>query len=172
MNIEYIAESERLKIRAFTLDDAEFIVALLNSPGWIQFIGDRNVKTHEEATKYCQNKIIESYNQFGYGFYLVERIGDSQPLGMCGLAKRTYLDHPDLGFAFLPEFHGKGYAFESCTMLFQSTIKCIKNEKLYAITVPENGKSIQLLKKLGFSFREKIMPPLENDELFLFELNI
>lgn len=170
MNIKYIAESERLKIRAFTLGDAEFIIALLNSPGWIKFIGDRNVKTIEEAGNYLRDKIIESYNQFGYGFYLVERKSDSQALGMCGLAKRDYLDHADLGFAFLPQFHGKGYAFESCTALFQSIIKSHKIEKLHAITVPENENSIQLLQKLGFSFLEKMTHPVEEDELFLFEL--
>ena len=107
-----VLETDRLTLRQFTIHDTDFIISLLNSPGWLEFIGDRNVKTQEQATDYLLNGPIKSYHENGFGLSLVELKHPQKPIGMCGLLKREYLEHPDIGFAFLPEYSGKGYAYE------------------------------------------------------------
>ena len=100
--MEAILQTERLLLREFTEDDAAFIVELLNSPGWIQYIGDRNIKTEEQAREYLNNGPLKSYRQNGFGLYMVEKKDDHTPIGMCGIIKRDTLNNPDIGFAFLP----------------------------------------------------------------------
>ena len=107
-----ILETERLLLREFSTEDASFIIELLNSPGWIKYIGDRNVKTPEQASEYLLNGPIKSYAVNGYGLWLVEKKDDQAKIGMCGIIRRETLKDPDIGFAFLPEFSGKGYAYE------------------------------------------------------------
>lgn len=110
--MKYILETERLSLRQLNYGDAPFILELLNSPGWLKFIGDRNVQTEEDAIHYLQHGPMKSYEMFGFGLSLVELKTDETPIGMCGLLKRDYLEHPDIGYAFLAEFMGYGYAFE------------------------------------------------------------
>src|SRR6478736_8102385 len=110
--MKYILETERLQLRQFEIDDAEFIVELVNTPGWLKFIGDRNIKTTEDAIRYLQNGPMKSYQENGFGLSLVEEKGNRKSIGMCGILKRDSLENPDIGFALLPEFVGKGYAFE------------------------------------------------------------
>lgn len=132
----------------------------------MQYIGDRNVKTKEEAIQYLQNGPIKSYQQNGFGLSMVELKGDKQPIGMCGLLKRDTLDHPDIGFAFLPEHHGQGYAFEIAKTTLAFARKSLQIEKVLAITLPSNTSSIKLLEKLGFSY---IRPfHLNREELLLY----
>src|SRR5262245_31356408 len=107
-----VLETERLRLRRFSLDDAPLILELLNDPLWIRFIGDRNVRTLEDARGYAK-KPIESYDKHGYGLYIVERKAGGELLGMCGLVKRDTLPHADIGFAFLERFRGQGYALEA-----------------------------------------------------------
>lgn len=162
-----VLETERLRLRQFTLDDTKFIIELLNSPGWIEFIGDRNVKTEEQAIQYLQNGPMKSYEENGYGLSLVES-KDGLPIGMCGIIRRAKLEHPDIGFAFLNEFTGKGYGYEIATATLNYAIDNLKLPKIVAITVPHNIKSIKLLEKIGMKFVKRFTN--ENDEeLFLFE---
>jgi [ribosomal protein S5]-alanine N-acetyltransferase len=109
--MQNILQTNRLILRQFTTDDAAFIVELLNSPGWIQYIGDRNIKTEEQAKVYLENGPIKSYEKNGFGLSLVALL-DGTPIGMCGIIRRDTLDYPDIGFAFLPKFVGMGYAYE------------------------------------------------------------
>jgi len=163
-----ILETERLILRQFTIEDAKFIIELLNSPGWIKFIGDRNIKTEEQAKNYLLNGPIKSYAENGFGLSLVELKKDSIPIGMCGIIKRENLEGPDIGFAFLPEFMGKGFAFEiaNATMVFAKDN--LKLFSIFAITVPDNKKSIKLLEKLGLKFIEAFKFPNDDAELMLF----
>ena len=116
--MEYILETERLGLREFNLKDTQFIIELLNSPGWLQFIGDRNVKTAGEAASYIKNGPIKSYSENGFGLCMVEIKENKTAIGMCGLIKRDGLENPDIGFAFLPNYMTKGYAFEiACATL-------------------------------------------------------
>ena len=108
-------ETDRLTIRQLTLADAPFIVELVNTPGWLRFIGERNIKTSEQAENYLKNGPMASYAQNGFGLYGVELKSEKTPIGMCGLIKRETLPDPDIGFAILPEFTGSGFAFEAAT---------------------------------------------------------
>lgn len=164
-----ILETERLRLREFTLDDTAFIIELLNSPGWLQYIGNRNIDTEEKAKEYLQNVPLKSYAQNGFGLWLVETKEDAKPAGMCGLIKREHLDTEDIGFAFLPEFHGRGYAQE----IAQATVAFAKNNLnipvLSAIVMAENKASIKLIEKLGLSFVKTFSFPDSNEELLLYK---
>ena len=166
-NVTLVLETERLRLRQFTLDDTKFIIELLNSPGWVEFIGDRNVKTEEQAIQYLQNGPMKSYLENGYGLSLVET-KDGQPIGMCGIIRRANLEHPDIGFAFLTEFIGKGYGYEIATATLNYAIHNLKLPKIVAITVPHNIKSIKLLEKIGMKFVKRFTNE-NGEELFLYE---
>ena len=165
---EYILETERLRLRKFTLNDTMFIIELLNSPGWIKYIGDRNVKTEEQAIEYLKNGPLKSYSQNGFGLSLVET-KDGQGIGMCGILKRDSLENPDIGFAFLPEFTGKGYAYEIASATLSYAINSLKIPKISAITLPQNTSSIKVLEKIGLKFIKSIYQPSSDEELLLFE---
>ncbi|HEX3100503.1 MAG TPA: GNAT family N-acetyltransferase, partial [Pyrinomonadaceae bacterium] len=109
-----ILETERLNLRELrTADDAEFVYALLNTPKFIKYIGDRGVRSAQDAANFIENRYRLSYRDNGFGLYVVERKSDGVSVGLCGFVKRDTLPGPDVGFAFLPEFEGLGYGFES-----------------------------------------------------------
>lgn len=170
--MKYIVETERLRLRQFTLGDTAFVISLLNSPGWLEFIGDRNVKTEEEAVRYLQNGPMNSYETAGFGLSLVERKTDETPIGMCGLMKRYYLEYPDIGYAFLPEFMGYGYAFEIASATLAYVTQTLRIPTVMAITLPANQKSIQLLEKIGLQFDKTITSPPDNTTLRLYSTSI
>src|SRR5215211_8957085 len=110
-----VLETERLFLRQFTVDDAQFVLTLLNEPSFLRYIGDKKVRNIEDARQYVLNGPVASYERNGFGLYLVELKDSHTPIGMCGLIKREELPDPDIGFAFLPEFCNKGFAFEAAT---------------------------------------------------------
>jgi RimJ/RimL family protein N-acetyltransferase len=166
--MNYIIETERLLLREFTLNDTTFIIELVNSPSWIENIGDRDIKTAEQAKTYLQNGPLKSYAVNGFGLSMVELKNDKTPIGMCGIIKRDNLENPDIGFAFLPQFMGNGYAYE----MVSATISFAKNNLqlpvICAITIPSNKRSIKLLEKTGLQFIKMICLPNDNEELMLF----
>lgn len=166
--MKVIFETERLRFREFTLSDAVFIIELLNSPGWIQFIGDRNVNAIDDAKKYLVNGPFKSYRDFRYGLSMVELKTDGTPIGMSGILNRTTLDTPDLGFAFLPGFEGKGYGFEIANAIIKYARAELNINTLAAITKPDNSKSIKLLEKLGFNFVSATFDSVTAEELLLY----
>ncbi len=161
-------ETERLLLREFTTGDTAFILELVNSAGWLQYIGDRNIKSVEQAKAYLENGPIKSYRENGFGLCLVERKDDAKAIGMCGLLKREYLDTPDMGFAFLPEFNGNGYAYEIAIATVAYAKNKLKISTVSAITMANNEKSIKLLEKMGFSFKKTIFLPTGKEELQLY----
>ncbi|MBC5993177.1 GNAT family N-acetyltransferase [Pontibacter cellulosilyticus] len=166
--MSHILETERLRLREFTLQDTAFVLELLNSPGWLQFIGDRNVKTEAQAKSYLENGPLESYRVNGFGLWLVEKKDNSQPMGMCGILKRNTLKNPDIGFAFLPGFDGKGYAYESATATMAYANNQLKLPKIAAITIADNERSIRLLEKIGMAYTGTVRLADDQDELLLY----
>jgi RimJ/RimL family protein N-acetyltransferase len=162
-----ILETKRLVLRRYELDDAQFIVELVNSPGWIEFIGERNILTEESAIDYLLTGPMKSYKELGFGLSMVQ-LKDGTPVGMCGILKRESFDHPDLGFAFLPRFTGNGYALEIASATIRYAKEKFDIKTLLAITVPKNDRSIRLLEKLGFKFRRSIFVSADNKELMMF----
>ena len=165
---KHIIKTKRLLLRHFTENDTEFIVQLLNSPGWLAFIGDRNVKTEAQARAYLLNGPIKSYLENGFGLSLVETKDDQTPIGMCGLLKRKELEDPDIGFALLPEFMGKGYAYEMAQATLAYAQQVLNLSRVTAITVPTNQASINILQKIGLKFNKTFSFPNDEQELLLF----
>ena len=168
MVIQCILETERLRLREFTTDDTQFILELLNSPGWLEFIGDRNIKSVEQAKVYLENGPIKSYRENGFGLSLVETKDNGLKIGMCGIIKRDNLDHPDIGFAFLPQFTGKGYAFEIARATLTFALNTLKLQVINGITLASNERSIRLLEKIGLKFIKPFHFPNDEEELLLF----
>ena len=161
-------ETQRLGLREFTPDDASFIIELLNTPGWLQFIGDRNVKTQEQAIVYLEQGPFKSYKENGFGLWMVEVKANIIAIGMCGILKRESLEYPDIGFAFLPGYTGKGYAFEIVQATLSYARENLGIEKICAITIPGNTRSIRLLEKIGLNFEKKIFQQGKEETLLLY----
>jgi RimJ/RimL family protein N-acetyltransferase len=163
-----ILETERLRLRCFTLNDSAFIIELLNSPGWLEFIGDRKVKKEEQAQWYLRSGPLQSYEQYGFGMWLVELKNEQTPIGICGILKRNTLEHPDIGFASLPAFTGKGYAFEIASATLAFAKNTLHLPTILAITVPHNQASIRLLEKIGLSYQQTINHADTDEKLLLY----
>jgi RimJ/RimL family protein N-acetyltransferase len=146
------AQTDRLVLRQFAPGDADFVLRLLNDRSFIENIGDKGVRTPDEAARYLIDGPIRSYARHGHGLYLVALKGSMQPIGMCGLLKRDRLEHVDLGYAFLPGFWSNGYAFESALAVLASARSLPAVSRILAYVSPGNAASIRLLQKLGFSF--------------------
>lgn len=161
--------TDRLRIREFTLADAAFIVRLLNTEGWLRYIGDRNVHNDGDARDYLTAGPLKSYAENGFGLWCVEEKHSAAPIGMCGILKRPELDSPDLGFAFLPEFHGRGFALEAVTATLSHARHVLQVPLLSAIVQPDNDRSIALLEKVGFVFSGARMVPGREEVLQVYE---
>jgi RimJ/RimL family protein N-acetyltransferase len=159
-----VLETDRLILRRLEVEDAKFIFRLVNEPSFLRFIGDKGVRSVADAREYILQGPVRSYEQFGFGLYLtelkVERAvppGPSDnsrrvPIGICGLLKRESLPDVDIGFAFLPEFCGQGYAFESASAVMTYVREVLGIGRIMAITDPDNERSIRVLEKLGLKF--------------------
>jgi RimJ/RimL family protein N-acetyltransferase len=167
-----ILETSRLSLRQISVDDAEFMLALLNDPSWLRFIGDRGVRTLDDARNYILQGAMANYARLGYGFYLVELKETGIAIGMCGLAKRDYLDHADIGFAFLPAYCGRGYAFEAAAATLQYAQQQLHLPRILATTRVDNLSSSKLLEKLGMRLDKIIMHPDGDRELKLYEIDL
>ena len=167
---EIVINTERLILQKFTLNDAPFMLELLNTPDWLRFIGDRNVHTVEEAEQYLLTGYMKSYETHGFGFYAVMLKKTEELIGMCGLIKRDTLENVDIGFAFLPQFMGKGYGSEAASATLHYAQNELKLEKIIAIVNPENKVSVALIKKMGLRFEKMIQLSHKDIELMLFSI--
>ena len=181
-----ILETERTILREIIESDDEFILDLLNQPSFIKYIGDRNVRNIEQAREFIENRYRASYREHGFGLYTVElkaefcTLADAQVsapfantrIGICGFVKRDTLPDADIGFAFLPQFCGKGYALESAAAVMKYGSDVLGLKRVLAITTQDNESSGKLLEKLGFKFENLIKMPPDVEELKLFSSNI
>ena len=163
MSARRILETPRLTLRELHAGDSEFMLALLNDPDWIRYIGDRGVRTEDDARAYLERGPIAMYARHGFGLWCVARRRDGEPVGMCGLIKRDTLPDVDVGFAFLPEYRGLGYAAEAAaaTMALASTRYGLS--RVVAIVSPDNDRSLRLLEKLGMT-SEGMTPGADPDD--------
>ncbi|MCK1995547.1 GNAT family N-acetyltransferase [Peribacillus muralis] len=165
-----VFETNRLIGRWLTTDDAEFILELLNEPSWIQFIGDKGVRTLEDARNYILRGPVDMYNRLGFGLFLTELKEEGTPIGICGLIKRDDLEDVDIGFAFLPRFWAKGYAYESASATMAYGKDVLGLTRIVGITSPNNHSSAKLLEKLGLQFERMVKFPHDSQELKLFAI--
>jgi [ribosomal protein S5]-alanine N-acetyltransferase len=167
-----IKETDRLNIRELVPSDSAFIQELLNEPGFLTNIGDRNVRNLPDAARYILNGPALSYENNGFGLWHVELKETKEAIGICGLIKRDSLEDIDIGFAFLERFWGKGFAVESALACVDFARDVVKTKRLVAITIPSNSGSIRVLEKIGLKFEKMIMQPHDENELMLFSVEI
>jgi [ribosomal protein S5]-alanine N-acetyltransferase len=166
-------ETERLTLRRLTLEDAPFILRLLNDPDWLRFIGDRRVRTVADAQAYLRNGPMAMYEACGFGLYAVVRRQDGAAMGLAGLIQRESLPEVDLGFAFLPAYRGQGYAREAALAVLAEARQAFGLKRVLAITSLDNERSMKLLEKIGFRF-ERVIRLTEEDpgtRLYAIELH-
>lgn len=166
-----VLETSRLILRRLTPDDADFMLELLNDPGWLRFIGDRGVRTAEDARAYIRQSAVASYARHGFGMYLTALKDGGAPAGICGLIRRDGLDDVDVGFAFLPAFRGQGLAAEAALASVEYGMKTLGLRRLVAITTQDNHASIRVLEKIGMRFERLVRLPGDTEELRLFAID-
>jgi len=165
-----VIETERLVLRRFDRGDAPFILRLLNEPSWIDNIGDKGVRTLDDAARYIENGPVAMYARTGFGLYLVELKPDAEPIGMCGLIKREGLVDVDVGFAFLPAYWGRGFAREAASATVEYGKRMLGLARIVAIVADDNDRSAALLERLGFAF-VGMTSVREGEELRLYAWN-
>lgn len=165
-------KTERLLLRRLTLDDAGFMLSIWNDPAFVRFVGDRGIRTLEQAQDALIEGAFRLYEQYGYGPYCMAQKSDGSPIGICGLFRRDNLDHPDIGFAVLPDYIGLGLAGEAAAAVVAHARDDLGLEYLTAIVSPENTVSIGLLEKLGLEFKKRITMPGEKNEISLYGMKL
>ena len=163
-----VHDTERLSLRKITVDDAEFILTLLNEPAFLRYIGDKKVRNLEDARQYILTGPVASYEQHGFGLLLVELRESHTPIGMCGLLKRAELPDPDIGFALISDFCGQGFAFEAAAAVLHDARERLSIQRILAITTLDNEASIGLLQRLGFRFEKVVQLSPDGEQLRLF----
>lgn len=165
MKLHKQLHTQRLIIRPVTIEDAPFILELMNTPKWIQNIGERNVHTVKDAENYIIDKAFPQFETHGYGNNTIIRKDDNVKLGTCGLYHREDREDPDIGFAFLPAYEGKGYAFEAANQIMIATKEDYGLKELSGYTLESNFASRKLLERLGFNLKGIGNLPNNDEEL-------
>lgn len=163
-----IVKTNRLLLREASTDDSEFILKLINEPAWHEFISKHSIDTIEKASEYIEQKMKAMYQTLGFGLWVVEKTDDATPIGICGLLKRDSLQYIDLGFAFLADYWGQGFALEASIGCLKYASNEIKSQKILAITDPSNTRSVKLLEKAGFIYESNFSHPGSDEILSLY----
>jgi len=163
-----VLETDRLTLRRLETGDAPFVFELVNDPAFIRFIGDKGVRNLDDARNYILNGPVASYERYGFGLFAVELNAGGIPIGICGILKRDTLAAPDIGFAFLPAYRNKGYAFESAAAVIAYARNTLGLTRILAITSPDNEASGRLLKKIGLRFERLVTLSEDANEVKLF----
>ncbi|WP_300596744.1 GNAT family N-acetyltransferase [Niabella sp.] len=170
LNATTTFETERLLLRPTGEEDASFLFYLMNAPKWLKYIGNRDITSVEKARNYILQRIKPQQGRLGFGSFTVIRKTDQKKMGTCGLYHREILPAPDIGFAFLPRFEQKGYAFEAARKILEAGFNTFHLEQIFAITTPGNASSQKLLTKLGLKQSGTIRLPGDAETCCLFEL--
>ncbi|HRC86450.1 MAG TPA: GNAT family N-acetyltransferase [Thermoanaerobaculia bacterium] len=167
-----LAETSRLVLRELELTDTELILRLVNEPSFLANIGDRGVRSLEDARRYLEAGPLASYRQHGHGLNLVLLRESGRPIGICGLLRRERLPAPDLGYALLPEYWHQGYALEACRAVLADGRERFGYRRLLAIVSPGNDPSIRVLERLGFTRVGEHEEPPGSSAALLYELEL
>jgi len=168
---EQTLQTERLKLRWFAPGDEELLLAVWNDPAFLRNVGDRGIRTVEQAGDALSSGPLKLYAEHGYGPYRVALADSDEPIGLCGLFKREYLDDPDIGFALLPGCRGKGFACEAAIAVMDHARHRLGLGRVTAIVSPGNTNSIALIQKLGLRFEAMVTPPGEGKEICLYSID-
>jgi RimJ/RimL family protein N-acetyltransferase len=163
-----VLETQRLVLRRLTTDDADFILELMNEPSFIRFVADRGLRTTADAAQFLRERLLPSYEQFGFGFYRVALKESGEPVGICGLVKRETLEHADVGFSILQRFCGQGFAYEAAAAVMDYGRTQLGLATIIGVTAPDNQISRRLLEKLGLRYQRTIHLPGYGPKSLLF----
>ena len=161
-------ETDRLTLHKMTLADAGLMLAIWNDPAFVRHVGDRGIRTIDEAEDAMSQGILRLYEEYGYGPYRMTLKDSGDAIGICGLFRRDSLDVPDIGYATLPDYCGRGYAIEAATAVIEHTGTVLGVERLIAIISPDNTASIGLIGKLGFEFERMHRMPDDDDDVSIY----
>lgn len=162
-----ILQTARLTLYEFNIEDRTFLFELMNTPGWLKWIGDRGINAEIDAENFIRNKFLTHYEEFGYGLWKVKITATGEDIGMMGFVNRDTLPHPDIGFALLPQFEGKGYALEAARATMTHGYKALGFPVIMSIAMEENERSIHLLQKLGLKPTGEVMED-QGDRVVIF----
>lgn len=163
-----VLETARLRLRHLGDADADFILELLNEPDFLRFIGDRGVRSTEDAREYIRTGPGASYQTHGFGLYLVEARESAERVGICGLLKRDALEDVDVGYAILQRHWRRGYALESAAAVLEHARDALGIERVVAVTVPGNAGSVRVLERLGMRYERMVRLPGQEQESALY----
>ena len=163
-----VLETPRLALRRFTLEDAPFVFEMVNDPDWLRHIGDRGVRTLDDARAYIRDRTLAQYDRVGFGMYVVTLRHGGEVVGSCGLIRRDSLADVDIGFAFLARHRGRGYATEAAAAVLDYGVRSQGLTRIVAIVSPENHRSIRILERIGMRFERMIRLPGEPEEIPLY----
>jgi RimJ/RimL family protein N-acetyltransferase len=166
-----VIETGRLILRRLHEGDAPFVFDLVNDPAWLRYIGDKGVRTLDDARAYIRNGPVAMYTQHGFGLYCVELKANGMPIGVCGLLKRDTLPDADIGFAFLPAFRSQGYARESAAATLDYARQTLNFERVVAIVSPDNQDSAKLLEKIGLRRERAVQLGEDSETVNLFAID-
>lgn len=162
-------ETERLILKPADISDADFFLELYNIPSFIKYIGDRNLRTKQDAENYIKNRFLPQIEKLGFGNYVVILREDNTKIGAVGIFEREGLDVLDIGFSFFEKYEGKGFAYEAANKLKEIAATDFGVNKISAITTKDNYSSQKLIEKLGFKFQKMVTIPNDDEELMYYE---
>ncbi len=165
-----VLNTERLELRWLTLEDTPLMLGIWNDPAFVRYVADRGIRTLEQARAAVEAGPLRLYAEYGYGPFRVRRREDGMDMGICGLFRRDVLEDPDIGFAILPEFCGKGYGFEASTAVLDYARDTLQLSAVTAIVSPQNAASIGLLEKLGMHYERPIRMPGDDHDVSLYRV--
>jgi ribosomal-protein-alanine N-acetyltransferase len=168
---DFLIETERLTMRRITPHDADLMLAVWNDPAFVRYVGDRGIRTIEQAAKAIEEGAMRLFSEHGFGPYRMALKTDDTAVGICGIFAREGMDEPDLGFSVLPEFCKRGFAYESAVAVIRHARVDLKLPRLTAIVSPENAASVGLIEKLGLQFERMIRLPGENSDISLYAVS-
>ena len=163
-----IFKTKRLQLREASIQDAPFIMKLVSEPAWHENISTNSINTLEKASEYIEQKMMAMYKDFGFGLWVIEKLEDSTPVGICGLLQRETLPGIDIGYALLEKYWGNGYAFEATNGCLDYAKNKLNADKVLAITKKENLRSVNLLEKTGFKYESDFSHPGTTEKLALY----
>jgi RimJ/RimL family protein N-acetyltransferase len=167
---DWLIETERMRLRPVTVDDAELMLAIWNDPAFIRNVSDRGIRTVEQAREAIEGGAQKLFQDYGYGPYCMSLKTDGTMIGICGLFKRENLEDPDIGFGVLPDYCGKGHAGEAAVAVVDYARNELGIDNLTAIVSPTNAPSIGLIEKLGLTFEQMITMPGDDDAICLYRM--
>lgn len=166
------APTSRLRLRRLTTADAPLMLAVWNDPGFLHYVGDRGIRTLDEARDALREGALRLYAEYGYGPYAMELVQSGELIGICGLFRREGLHEPDIGFAVLPEFRGQGYVHEAARSVRDFALERLMLPRLVAVVSPANAVSVAIIRKLGLEFERMHRLPGDDEDVAVYGLTV